>query len=242
MSSNTAIIIPARLAAVRLPNKPLANIGDVPIVIRVANQAKSSNAGDVFIAACEDAVYNIAKKYNFEAIKTEPTLASGTDRVYAAFKDISRNYKYIINLQGDLPLIDPQIISATKDLLAQQDIEIATAAVEITEHNKENDPNIVKAILTQSNQALYFTRATAPFGPGKLYEHIGIYGYTPESLEKFVKAPQTLLEKRERLEQLRALEHGIKIHVTIVDSAPISVDTPENLERARTAFKLSAKN
>ncbi|MDJ1305088.1 MAG: 3-deoxy-manno-octulosonate cytidylyltransferase [Candidatus Midichloria sp.] len=237
MSSNTAIIIPVRLAALRLPNKPLADIGGLPMVIRVANQARASNAGDVFIAACGDDICNIGKNHDFEAIKTAPDLASGTDRVYAAFKELSRNYDYIINLQGDLPLIDPQIISATRELLTQKDIEMVTAAVPITESNKKNDPNVVKAILTQNNQALYFTRVTAPFGPGKLYEHIGIYGYTPDSLEKFVKAQQTELEKRERLEQLRALEHGIKIHVTIVNSAPISVDTLEDLERARIAFK-----
>jgi len=237
MHSDTAIIIPARLAAVRLPNKPLAEIGGIPMVIRVANQAKLSNAGDVFIACCGDEIFNVAKAHGFRAIKTDPNLASGTDRVYEAFKNIGKNYNYIINLQGDLPLIDPEIIFATATLLSKAHVEISTAVCEITEEYKITDQNIVKAILTQNNQALYFTRATAPSGPGKLYEHIGIYGYTIDSLKKFVSAKQTELEKRERLEQLRALENDIKIHVAIVESAPISVDIPDDLERVRAFFK-----
>ena len=238
MNSNTAIIIPARLASIRLPNKPLADIGSTPMIIRVAQQARLANAGDVFIACCSNKIADVAKNYGFKAIKTNPALPSGTDRVYAAFQTLPlQKYSYIINLQGDLPLINPQIIIDTKKLLIQPHVEIATAACEINEISKVNDPNIVKAILTKNNQALYFTRATAPFGPGKLYEHIGIYGYKYDALTKFVQASQTDLEKRERLEQLRALENNLKINVTIVDNAPISVDTLEDLERTRSLAK-----
>ena len=238
MSVNTAIIIPARLAATRLPNKPLADIESIPMIIRVAQQARLSNAGDVFIACCGNEIANIAEHYGFRAIKTDPALPSGTDRVYAALQTLSsQKYDLIINLQGDLPLIDPQIIVATKNLLTQPYVEIATAACEIKEINKINDPNIVKTILTNNNQALYFTRTIALSGLGKPYEHIGIYGYKFKALEKFVQATQTDLEKREKLEQLRALEHNIKINVTIVDSAPISVDTYNDLERVRLLTK-----
>ena len=227
-----AIIIPARIDSLRLPRKIIANIGGLPMVIRVAKQAMMANIGDVFIACCGQEIFDVAQDHGIKAIITDPNLQSGTDRVHAAWIQIREPYEYIINLQGDMPFIDPETIVATYKILQNSSSEITTAAAIINEPSKINEPSIVKAILTEKNRALYFTRATAPFGSEELYEHIGIYGYKPHILDKFVKALPTKLEKAERLEQLRALEHDIRIDVAIVDKAPLAVDIPQDLDKA----------
>ena len=230
---DTVIVIPVRVAAVRLPNKPLALIDDVPMVIHTARRAIESNIGEVIIACCGDEIYEVAEKYGIRAIKTDAELCSGTDRVNAAVSSVVDDYRFVINLQGDMPFIDPIIIVKIKELLEHPHVDIATAVAPLIDLEKMDNPNVVKAILTQDNRALYFTRAKAPFGQGTLYEHIGIYGYSIDVLTQFVQYEQTELEKRERLEQLRALEHDMKIYASIVTEAPVSVDTPEDLDTVR---------
>jgi 3-deoxy-manno-octulosonate cytidylyltransferase (CMP-KDO synthetase) len=232
-AKKTVIIIPARLDSIRLPEKIIADIGGLPMVIRVARQALLAAIGDIFIACCSNKLAEIVGKYGFKTIITDPELKSGTDRVYAALKQISSMHEYIINLQGDMPFIDPEVIHATYKMLLRDEAEMTTAAALISDSNKINQSSVVKAILTEDNRALYFTRAPAPFGSQELYEHIGIYGYKPHILEKFVQASPTKLEYAERLEQLRALENGIRIEVALVNSAPIAVDTADDLAKAR---------
>ena len=231
--SKLAIIIPARIDSVRLPRKILADIGGLPMVIRVAKQAMIANIGDVLIACCGQEIFDVSQYHGIKAIITDPALKSGTDRVYEAYSRLGQSYEYIINLQGDMPFIEPDIIHSTYDLLQRKTSEITTAAAKITDKSKVNAPSIVKAVITETNRALYFTRAAAPFGSDELYEHIGIYGYKSHILDKFVNLPSSKLEKAESLEQLRALEHGIRIDVAIVDNAPLAIDIPEDLEKAR---------
>lgn len=233
--SDIITIIPARLGAVRLPNKPLADIGGVPMIVRVAQRAAAAQVGEVLVACGDAEIVDVVTSYGFNAILTDPALPSGTDRVYAAYKASGSTHKYIINLQGDLPMIESSTIAAVASGIDRGGCDVVTAAALITELSQITNPNVVKAVLAASGQALYFSRATVPYGDGPYYHHIGLYAYTAKVLERFVSLPPSTLEKRERLEQLRIMEDGGVIKVELVDDIPISVDTADDLEQARKA-------
>lgn len=237
------VLIPARLASTRLPNKPLADIHGKPMIVRVWERAMAAGIGPVAVAAAEPEIVQAVESAGGRAILTDPALPSGSDRIHAALGqlDPGASHDVVVNLQGDLPAIDPAALRAVVDALAAQ-ADIATLAAEITEERERTDPNVVKAVLalppgSRTGRALYFTRATAPTGPGPLWHHIGIYAYRRAALARFVGLPPSPLEQRERLEQLRALEAGMRIDAAVVDTIPLGVDTPADLERVRTLLK-----
>lgn len=234
------IIIPARMASSRLPGKPLAEIGGAPMIVHVMRRAQAARCGRVIIACAEPEIKTAIETVGGEAVLTDPALPSGTDRVKACADAIDPDGRaqFIINVQGDLPLLAPQLPAAALDVLqANDDCDIATLVTEITSEDEANNPNVVKAVLSpraaDRGRALYFTRARVPSGPGPLYHHIGLYAYRRTALNRFCALPPSALEQRERLEQLRALEAGMIIDAAIVSSAPIGVDTPDDLERVR---------
>jgi 3-deoxy-manno-octulosonate cytidylyltransferase (CMP-KDO synthetase) len=235
-----AIIIPARLASTRLPRKILADIGGKPMIMQVYERCVRSGLGDVWVACDSLEVKNVVEQCGGRAVLTDPDLPSGTDRVYAGLCEIDPNKQYdiIINAQGDVPDISLEILSGTADLLLKlgKAVDIATAAVKIQNEEDKTRPSVVKPVISFKSadygRALYFTRATAPTGTD-LYEHIGIYAFWRDSLEKFVKLPPSQLEKCEKLEQLRAIENDMPVYVKIVQNKPNSVDTPEDLDRVR---------
>jgi len=230
------VLIPARLASTRLPDKPLADIAGKPMIVRVMERAQAAKAGPVIVAAAEQAIADAVVDAGGDAVLTDPDLPSGSDRIMQALRraDPTGVYDTVVNVQGDLPTLDPQTISATLKALA--DASIATPVAEIVREDERTDPNVVKAVFGANRRALYFTRATAPAGEGPLYHHIGLYVYRRAALERFVRLPPGVLEQRERLEQLRALEEGMQINVAIVDTIPLGVDTPADLERARAWY------
>jgi 3-deoxy-manno-octulosonate cytidylyltransferase (CMP-KDO synthetase) len=226
------IIIPARLAATRLPRKVLKDIHGLPMVIQVANRAKEAEVGDVIIATEDQEVIDVANKYGFEAVLTDGGILSGTDRVYDAYKRLNRKYDYVINLQGDMPFVAPETIKQVAELLTKNEADISTAAAVTTDVCEVQSNAVVKVALSYKMRAIYFSRTIPfPYGEGEFYKHVGIYGFTPDSLQRFVKLPQSPLEKRESLEQLRALEEGMTINVAVVNDFPISVDIPEDLAK-----------
>jgi 3-deoxy-manno-octulosonate cytidylyltransferase (CMP-KDO synthetase) len=237
--SDTLILIPARMASTRLPGKPLADIAGKPMIVHVMQRAIEADLGPVVIATDSGAIATAVEKAGGRAVLTRSDHASGSDRIHEALElvDRERRAQTIINVQGDLPTIAPQDIRAAAALLVDAEVEIATAAAEIRKEEERFNPNIVKAVGTPIGpnrlRALYFTRATAPSGEGPLYHHIGLYAYRRAALERFVGLSPSPLEKRERLEQLRALEAGMRIDIALVESVPLGVDTPEELEAAR---------
>jgi 3-deoxy-manno-octulosonate cytidylyltransferase (CMP-KDO synthetase) len=239
MASNVIILIPARLAATRLPGKPLADIAGKPMIAHVVARAKASRVGDVVVATDSEAVAVAAEKAGGRAVMTGTEHPSGSDRIFEALiqLDPERRIRTVVNVQGDLPALDPADVRAALGPLADSAVDIATIAAEIREPSERTNPNVVKVVGTPIDahrlRALYFTRATAPYGDGPLYHHIGLYAYRRDALERFVRLPPSTLEKREKLEQLRALEAGMRIDVALVASVPLGVDTPEELERAR---------
>lgn len=238
-SEHTLVIIPARMASARLPNKPLADIGGEPMVVRVARQAALADVGRVAVATDSREIAQAVEAAGFEAVMTRDDHQSGSDRVYeaATIMDPGGRAEIILNVQGDIPAIEPESIRRAAVPLAASPADLATLAVVITEEAEKTNPNIVKVIGTPIGEgllrALYFTRATAPYGEGPLYHHIGLYAWRRSALQRFVTLQPSTLEKRESLEQLRALENGMRIDVAIVDSVPLGVDTPADLERAR---------
>ncbi|WP_426230984.1 3-deoxy-manno-octulosonate cytidylyltransferase [Pararhizobium sp. DWP3-4] len=235
----TLILIPARMASTRLPGKPLADICGLPMIVQVALRAREAQAGRIVVAVDHQDVFDAVTAAGFEAVMTRLDHQSGSDRIYEALlkSDPQRKAEIIINVQGDLPTIDPETIRAALRPLENPDVDIATLTVEIEEEAEKTNPNVPKVIgspLSETRlKALYFTRTTAPYGNGPLYHHIGLYAYRRAALEKFVSLPPSVLEKRESLEQLRALEAGMRIDVEIVKSVPVGVDTPADLEKAR---------
>lgn len=233
------ILIPARMASTRLPGKPLADIAGLPMIGQVASRAAESGAGEIAIATDSDEVARAVEALGFVAVMTAASHQSGSDRIFEALQKLDPDGRYttIVNLQGDLPTIDPALIASTADVLEEGDADIATLGVEIEDEAEKTNPNVVKIVgsplAPDRLRALYFTRATAPWGEGPLYHHIGIYAYRRAALECFVGLGPSPLETRERLEQLRALEAGMRIDVGLVRSVPLGVDTPEDLERAR---------
>ena len=237
--ASTLILIPARMAATRLPGKPLKDICGLPMIVQVLRRAEAANAGRAVVATDAAEIAEAVRAHGGEAVMTRADHPSGSDRIFEALQalDPDRRVETVINLQGDLPTIPPQDIRAVAAPLADPAVDIATLAAEIREAEEHANPNVVKAVGSQVApgrlRALYFTRATAPYGDGPRYHHIGIYAYRRAALEKFVRLAPSVLEMREKLEQLRAIEAGMRIDVTIVDSVPLGVDTPADLDAAR---------
>lgn len=241
--SRSLIIIPARMQASRLPGKPLVDIAGRPMIEHVWRRAIAANVGDVFVATDDSAIADAVKSAGGEAVMTRPDHPSGSDRVYEAACHVSGGAPadIIVNIQGDLPTLDPALVRACVAPLEDPEIDIATLAAEIDDAGEVIDPHVVKVVGTpggdgETLRALYFTRAPAPAGYGPFLHHIGIYAYRREALARFVSLPASTLEQRERLEQLRALEAGMRIGVRVVDSVPLGVDTPADLERVRALF------
>jgi 3-deoxy-manno-octulosonate cytidylyltransferase (CMP-KDO synthetase) len=237
---NPLIVIPARLAATRLPGKPLARIGNTPMVVHVMSRAIEAKLGPVLVACDAEEIATVVREAGGEAILTSPAHPSGSDRIWEAVEkyDPQGKYDVIINLQGDVPTLEPQLLHALLEPLADKAVDIATLATPITRLQEHTNPAVVKAVLSMAEgatcaRALYFTRATAPANDGPRYHHIGVYAYRRAALKRFVSLPPSPLEMREKLEQLRALENGMRIDVRLVDTMPLGVDTPEDLARAR---------
>ncbi len=234
------IIIPARMASTRLPGKPLADIAGKPMIVRVAEQAIIADCGEVVVATDTPEVKKVVEKFGIKAVMTRADHESGSDRIYEALLNLGGDYDSIINVQGDLPTIAPADIRAVLKPLEEADCDIATLGVEISDEEEKTNPNVVKIVGAPIGsdllRAVYFTRATAPYGDGPLYHHIGLYGYKRHALERFVSLSPSTLEKRETLEQLRALEAGMTIHAAIIDTVPLGVDTPKDLEKARAVL------
>lgn len=235
------ILIPARMASSRLPNKPLADICGVPMIVRVWQQAMAAQLGPVVVAADCLEIADTVRAAGGTAVLTDPNLPSGSDRVFAALKavDPTGNFDTVVNLQGDLPAVDPRYLQGACNALIATNAHIATLVAEIEENDPQADnPNATKAVVawdrgTNFGRAMYFTRARAPWGPGPVWFHVGLYVYTRQALTRFIAMQPSPLEKRERLEQLRALEAGMHIAVTQVPSIPLSIDTQEDLDAAR---------
>ncbi len=233
------ILIPARMAATRLPGKPLADIAGEPMIVHVLRRAQAAAIGPVVVATDSTAIAAAVDQAGGRAILTSPDHGCGSDRIFEALGKVDphREASIIVNLQGDLPTLAAADIKAVLRPLADDAVAIATLAAEITIAEERVNPNVVKVVGTPIApgrlRALYFTRATAPSGDGPLYHHIGIYAFRRAALERFVALPPSPLERREKLEQLRALEAGMRIDVALVDGVPLGVDTPEDLETAR---------
>jgi 3-deoxy-manno-octulosonate cytidylyltransferase (CMP-KDO synthetase) len=238
--TNPVIMIPARLAATRLPEKPLAEIAGEAMIVHVWRRALEAKLGRVVVAADDPRIVEAIGTAGGEAVITRPDHASGSDRIFEALEAIDPQgaFDAVINLQGDLPTLDPALPRVALSLLDDNAVAIGTLAAEITDPAERTDANVVKAVVSAApnaarGRALYFTRASAPSGAGPLWHHIGLYAYRRDALARFVATPPSPLEQRERLEQLRALEAGLRIDVAFVDTVPLGVDTPADLARAR---------
>jgi 3-deoxy-manno-octulosonate cytidylyltransferase (CMP-KDO synthetase) len=240
--SRILVIIPARMAASRLPGKPLLDIAGLPMIVHVLRRAEAAGIGRVAVATDTPDIALAVMAHGGEAVMTRADHPSGSDRIFEALGkvDPKGDAEIIVNLQGDFPTIRSDNISSVLGPLADPAVEIATLAAEIHTEEESGNPNVVKAVGTAVSpgrlRALYFTRATAPWGDGPRYHHIGLYAYRRAALERFVSLPPSPLELQEKLEQLRALEAGMRIDVTIVDTVPRGVDTPADLEIARRAL------
>ena len=235
------VVIPARLAATRFPDKPLADIHGVPMIVQVLRRAMEAEIGPVLVACGDAPIAAAVRAAGGHAVMTDPDLPSGSDRIHSALREFDPDGRFdaVVNVQGDLPTIDPKIIATALNPLETDEVDIATLAVEIVEERERTDPNVVKAVIAlgpggRIGRALYFSRATVPSAPqGPHYHHIGLYAFRRTALDRFVALPPGSLEKLERLEQLRALEAGMRIDVALVDTVPLGVDTPADLDRAR---------
>ncbi len=241
---NPIVVIPARMQASRLPGKPLADIHGEPMIVHVWRRAVKAGIGPVVVACAEKEIAEAVIAHGGTAVLTPPDLPSGSDRIWSALEQVDpeRQFAAVVNVQGDLPTIDPLIIRAAMAPLDDPQVDIATLVAEIVREEERVNPNVVKAVISftkpqKSGRALYFTRTTAPWGEGPHYHHIGLYAYRREILERFVRLPQGELEKREKLEQLRALENGMRIDAALVETVPLGVDTWDDLERARSLLK-----
>lgn len=241
MADQVIVLIPARMASTRLPGKPLADIAGRPMIVHVLERAVAAGLGPVFVATDSEEIAAAVAKAGGDAVMTSARHPSGSDRIFEALANTG-SADIVVNVQGDLPLIDPADIRAALAPLADPAVDIATLAAVISRDHERSDPNVVKVVGTPVGgppdrpdrlRALYFTRATAPHGDGPLYHHIGLYAYRRAALERFVGLPPSTLEKRERLEQLRALEAGMRIDAAVVAAVPFGVDTAADLEAAR---------
>lgn len=250
---NPIILIPARMASTRLPNKPLADIGGQPMIVHVWQRAVQSGVGEVVVACDSQPIKDAIEKAGGKAVLTNPDLPSGSDRIWEALNIVDPQGKHtvVVNVQGDMPTLDPSVIKQAVSLLENKSVDIATLASVIRDEKEIHDPAVVKVVMSHESwvmnnsfpmthnpksmmgRSIYFSRSPIPHGEGDYFHHIGIYAYQRSALEKFVRLPPSPLEKREKLEQLRALEAGMRIDVAVVDTVPLGVDTPETLEKAR---------
>ncbi|MBA3812973.1 MAG: 3-deoxy-manno-octulosonate cytidylyltransferase [Alphaproteobacteria bacterium] len=240
MIKNTLVVIPTRLGATRLPNKPLADICGKPMIVRVWEKAIRADVGPVIVASAEQEIVDIIESLGGHGVLTHSSLATGTDRVKAAVDmyDPQGKYSHVINIQGDLPTLEPDLVRHVLEPFEDPTVDMATLATPITDPHELTDGNVVKIALSLRDgkdigRALYFSRNLMPSGDGPHFHHIGLYAYTRDCLNRFVDLPVNDLEVRERLEQLRALAHGIRIEVKLVETqAPFGVDTPADLAKA----------
>ena len=256
--SDILILIPARMASTRLPGKPLADIAGQPMIVHVLRRAQEAKLGPVAVATDSREIAEAVEKAGGQAVMTRPDHVSGSDRIFEALNKLDPKGRagVVVNVQGDLPTLSPQDLRAVLAPLSDPAVDIATLAAEISEPAERTNPNVVKAVGSQVApiaredgrpaltrlRALYFTRASAPSGEGPLYHHIGLYAYRRAALQRFVELPPSPLELREKLEQLRALEAGMRIDIALVTSVPLGVDTPEELAQARAALTRSSRN
>ena len=238
--SNTIVIVPARMLSTRLPGKPLADICGQPMIIHVWRRAMEAAVGPVLVAVAEQELADVVKAAGGDAVVTDPDLPSGSDRIFAALKarDPDRQFRFIVNLQGDLPLMDPHSIRRCLAPLASHEMQISTLAAEITDRQEVANPDVVKAIADFASGsdvavARDFLRQLPRDAPGPFWHHIGIYAYRREALEAFVGLPVSPRERERKLEQMRAMDNGMPIAVVRVDTIPFGVDTPADLDRAR---------
>jgi 3-deoxy-manno-octulosonate cytidylyltransferase (CMP-KDO synthetase) len=243
---NPIILIPARLASTRLPGKPLAEIAGTPMIAHVWRRALAAKVGPVVVACGDRAIADAVEAAGGRAVMTDPQLPTGSDRVHAAIAhlDPTGTFDAVINVQGDLPLLDPAAVRLAFAGLGDPEIDIATLAAVIEDPAALADTSVNKVVAgfadpTRPTRALYFSKAVVPWGEGPHYEHIGLYAYRRDALERFVGLPRGVLEQRERLEQLRALEAGMRISVSLIEASRlgVQVDTPADLERARQLFR-----
>ena len=237
---NTIVLIPARMASTRLPGKPLAEIAGEAMIVHVWRRAMEAEVGPVIVACDGEDIAAEIRDAGGEAALTRADHPSGSDRIFEALSayDSGQRFERIINLQGDVPDLDPAAIRAVADLLDDPDVDIGTLAAEISDQAEIANPDTPMVVAgfapaQRRARALYFSRATAPWGDGPYYHHVGIYAFRRAALERFISLPPGILESREKLEQLRALEAGMRIDVALIDSVPLGVDTPADLERAR---------
>ena len=237
--ANPIVLVPARMTSTRLPGKPLADIWGEPMIVHVWRRAMEADVGPVLVAADDARIVEAVTAVGGRATLTRPDHGSGSDRIFEALTAVDPDGRHdvIVNVQGDLPTIARQAVRAAVGPLADAAVDIATLATEIRRPEERDDPNVVKAVGSEVApgrlRALYFTRARAPWGEGPLLHHIGLYAFRRAALQRFVALPPSPLERRERLEQLRALEAGMRIDIALVDVAPLGVDTPDDLRRAR---------
>jgi 3-deoxy-manno-octulosonate cytidylyltransferase (CMP-KDO synthetase) len=249
---NPLVVIPSRLAATRLPGKPLADIHGEPMIVHVWRRAIEAAVGPVVVACAEAEIAAAIERAGGHAVLTDPDLPTGSDRVHEAVLrlDPERRHDVIVNVQGDLPTVEPAVVRAVLTPFAEPAVDIATLGCVIRVEDERYAPSVVKAVAPFAPdaapgsiaRALYFTRVTAPGGVGDHYHHIGLYAFRRAALERYVALPPGILERRERLEQLRALEAGMRIDVVLVDTVPLGVDTPADLARAREMLAPAAKN
>ena len=237
---NPIVIVPARMASTRLPGKPLADIHGAPMIVHVWRRAAEAGIGPVVVACAEPEIASAVEAAGGRAVLTDPGHPSGSDRIFEALGRVDPEGRHdaVVNVQGDLPTIAPDTVRAVFAPLEDGAVDIATLAVEITDPSERDNPNVVKAIVERADgarrgRALYFTRTTSPWGEGPLLHHVGLYAYRRQALERFAPLPPAALERREKLEQLRALAAGMRIDVAVVDAVPLGVDTPAELARAR---------
>jgi 3-deoxy-manno-octulosonate cytidylyltransferase (CMP-KDO synthetase) len=243
MAHDVLILIPARMGSTRLPGKPLADIAGLPMIVQVLRRAEASRLGPVVVACDDETIATAVEKAGGRALLTRADHPSGSDRIFEALGviDPTAEVRIVVNLQGDLPTIAPADIAASLTPLDDPAVDIATLAAEFGGPDERSNPNVVKVsgspIAPRRFRARNFTRGAAPLDDGPPYHHIGLYAYRRAALERFVKLPPSPNEKKEKLEQLRAMDDGMRIDVAIVDSVPLGVDTPEDLETARAMLR-----
>ena len=243
------VLIPARMASIRLPGKPLADIDGAPMIVHVWRRAVEAAVGRVVVATDDLAIAAAVELAGGEAVMTRADHLNGSARIHEALERLGATEEIVVNLQGDIPTVEPATVRAALAPLAEPEVDIATVCAEIVRDEERTNPNVVKVVGSAASLAedaagilrvLYFTRATAPWGEGPLYHHIGLYAYRRAALDRYVSLPPSPLELREKLEQLRALEAGMRIDAAIVAAVPLGVDTPADLERARALLRWPA--
>ncbi len=241
------VVIPARMASTRLPGKPLADIHGLPMIVHVLRRAEAAAIGPVLVACAEPEIKAAVERAGGQAVMTRPDLPSGSDRIHEALglADPQRRHDVVVNLQGDLPMVDPALLRAVLSPLADPAVDIGSAVLPIRDAAERDNPNVVKAAAgfaagQRIARALYFSRLPVPSGPGEHYHHIGVYAYRRAALDAFIALPPAVLERRESLEQLRALQAGMRIDVALVDTLLFGVDTPADLDRARALLAPAA--